>query len=144
VVVGSFVAPRAERAIGRSTLFASVLLMAVALVVPAVTNDPAPIMASMVVSGLVIMVWNIVTVTLRQRIVPDQLLGRVNAGYRFFAWGTMPIGVLLGGLVAEALGMRAVFVLGGAMTLALLGFRLVLDDRTIDAAERHPATAATA
>jgi hypothetical protein len=40
-------------------------------------------------------------VSLRQRIAPDHLLGRVNAGYRLFAWGTMPIGALLGGLIAE-------------------------------------------
>ena len=57
------------------------------------------------------MMWNIITVSLRQRITPDHLLGRMNATYRLFAWGVMPIGALLGGLVAEVLGLRAVFVL---------------------------------
>ena len=41
--------------------------------------------------------WNVITVSLRQRIVPDELLGRVNAGYRLLAWGTMPIGAAAGG-----------------------------------------------
>jgi len=43
-------------------------------------------------------VWNVITVSLRQTIIPDHLLGRVNSVYRFFAWGTIPIGSLLGGL----------------------------------------------
>lgn len=41
--------------------------------------------------------WNVVTVTLRQEIIPDQLLGRVNSAYRFFGLGTQPLGALLGG-----------------------------------------------
>ena len=43
--------------------------------------------------------WNVITVSLRQTIIPDRLLGRVNSVYRFFAWGMMPIGALLGGLL---------------------------------------------
>lgn len=43
--------------------------------------------------------WNVITVSLRQTIIPDRLLGRVNSVYRFFAWGMMPIGALLGGVL---------------------------------------------
>ena len=43
--------------------------------------------------------WNVITVSLRQAIIPDHLLGRVNSVYRFLAWGMMPIGSLVGGLV---------------------------------------------
>ena len=43
--------------------------------------------------------WNVITVSLRQSIIPDHLLGRVNSVYRFFAWGMMPIGSLIGGLI---------------------------------------------
>ncbi len=53
--------------------------------------------------------WNVITVSLRQAIIPDELLGRVNSVYRFFAWGSMPLGALLGGLivvVAELFGSR--------------------------------------
>lgn len=41
--------------------------------------------------------WNTVSVSYRQRTVPDALLGRVNSIYRLLAWGTMPIGLLLSG-----------------------------------------------
>ncbi|WJY22347.1 hypothetical protein QTA57_04165 [Fontisubflavum oceani] len=43
------------------------------------------------------MLWNVVTVSYRQRVVPDLLLGRVNSIYRFFGWGMMPLGALVGG-----------------------------------------------
>ena len=38
-------------------------------------------------STVLAVVWNVITVSLRQSIIPDGLLGRVNSVYRFFAWG---------------------------------------------------------
>lgn len=70
-----------------------------------------------------------------ERIVPGRLLGRVNAGYRLFAWGTQPIGALFGGLVGELLGLPAVFLLAGALGLTLLLARLVIDEPALAAAE---------
>jgi len=58
--------------------------------------------------------WNVVTVSFRQTIIPDDLLGRVNSVYRFFAWGMMPIGLALGGLIVA--GTEAV---SGSRELAL-------------------------
>jgi hypothetical protein len=43
--------------------------------------------------------WNVITVSLRQTIIPDELLGRVNSVYRFFGWGAIPIGAAIGGAV---------------------------------------------
>ena len=50
------------------------------------------------ITMLVGIVWNVITVSLRQTIIPDHLLGRVNSVYRFFAWGMMPIGTAIGGI----------------------------------------------
>ena len=49
------------------------------------------------------MLWNVITVSLRQTIIPAHLLGRVNSVYRFFAWGMMPIGAAVGGVLVWAL-----------------------------------------
>ncbi|NDE71124.1 MAG: MFS transporter [Actinobacteria bacterium] len=46
-------------------------------------------------------VWNVVTVSLRQSVVPANLLGRVNSVYRFFGWGSIPIGSFVGGLIVS-------------------------------------------
>ena len=43
--------------------------------------------------------WNVVTVSMRQEIIPGHLLGRVNSVYRFFALGTQPLGAILGGIL---------------------------------------------
>ena len=47
--------------------------------------------------------WNVITVSLRQTIIPDRLLGRVNSVYRFFGWGAIPIGGLIGGVMVAVL-----------------------------------------
>ena len=66
-------------------------------------------------------VWNVVMVSLRQQIIPARLFGRVNSVYRWFGWGTLPIGSVLGGQVAHWLGLRATYFVGaGVMVLALL------------------------
>ncbi len=51
--------------------------------------------------------WNVITVSLRQSIIPDHLLGRVNSVYRFFAWGMMPIGTALGGFLVVIVDLTA-------------------------------------
>ncbi len=57
--------------------------------------------------------WNVITVSLRQSIIPLHLLGRVNSVYRFFAWGSLPIGTLIGG------GLVNLFELTGERGFAL-------------------------
>ena len=65
------------------------------------------------------MAWNILTVSLRQSLIPDELLGRVNSAYRLFGWGTMPLGAIAGGLIADAYGLRAPFLFAGVSALVL-------------------------
>ena len=128
-LLGTWLAVPAERRLGRfRTLVVSVALSGASLAVPAVTASPVLVGASFAVSGVAIVLWNVITVSLRQRITPDRLLGRMNAAYRLVGWGTMPIGAALGGFLAEALGLRATFVVGAAIALATLaGFRFVTE-----------------
>lgn len=53
------------------------------------------------------MTFKVGTVSLRQRLTPAPLLGRVNATFRFLAWGSMPLGALAGGLVGQYVSVRA-------------------------------------
>lgn len=46
-------------------------------------------------------VWNVVSVSTRQRLIPNALLGRVNSIYRLLAWGMIPLGLVLSGLVVS-------------------------------------------
>ncbi len=134
---GSFVAERVVALLGRARSLALTVLSTVALVgVPAVTTDAWVIGAVYAVGGAGIAVWNVVTVSLRQRITPDALLGRLNSCYRLLAWGTMPLGAAAGGLLGELFGLRSVFVVMAAVSAATLLGMLVVDDRAMDAAER--------
>jgi MFS family permease len=139
-LVGSLVVERVEARLGRSRiLMLTVVLGAISVTVPGLTANAWIVGAAFAVWGVGIMMWNVVTVSLRQRIVPDGLLGRVNASYRLFAWGTQPIGAVLGGVIAEALGLRAVFLFAGVITALLLFARSIITDAAIAAAEREGA-----
>jgi len=72
-------------------------------------------------NGFAVTMWNVVTITMRQRVVPDDMLGRVNSAYKMLGWGLIPLGALAGGLVAQAAGLRAPWIVAGTFRgLALL------------------------
>ncbi|PYB76983.1 MFS transporter [Rhizobium wuzhouense] len=89
---------------------------------------PSLVWAALALSAITGMVWNIITVSLRQRLIPPHLLGRVNSVYRFFGLGTMPLGVLVAGVSVtlaehvmprpQALGMP--FILAAILSVLLL------------------------
>ena len=144
-LVGSFTAAALERRFGRvPLLFACVIVTAVGFAVPAFTTNVFIIGGSFAITGLVIVVWNVITVSLRQRIVPDHLLGRLNSAYRLLAWGTQPIGALAGGLIGQFIGLQAVFVMAGVLGLTLLLTRAVLTEDALRAAEAGGAPTAAA
>ncbi|WP_020659346.1 MFS transporter [Amycolatopsis benzoatilytica] len=75
----------------------------------------------MALNGLATTLWSVVTVSLRQQVIPAELRGRVHSVYRMLGWGLMPLGALAGGLVADRLGIRAAFpVAGGLRGVALV------------------------
>ncbi|MFM7685316.1 MAG: hypothetical protein ACKPDI_05250 [Actinomycetota bacterium] len=87
--------------------------------------------------------WNVITVSFRQTVIPDELLGRVNSVYRFFAWGSIPIGSALGGLVvlvarafvSNEMALRIVWWVDGALTFVVFLFvRRLLTTERLDAA----------
>ncbi|QGN48312.1 MFS transporter [Micromonospora sp. WMMC415] len=136
IVLGSLLAGWIERRLGRArALGVSVVAMAVVVGAPALITDPFALGAVYFGGGILLAAWNVITVSLRQRITPDRLLGRVNSGYRLIAWGTLPFGAATGGLLAEMFGLRAVFAIMGTLTLALLLGMLRVTDAAIAAAE---------
>jgi MFS family permease len=71
--------------------------------------------------GYGVVVYNVAQVSFRQAICPDRLLGRMNASIRFLVWGTLPLGGLLGGVLAELLGSRGALWVGmGGQLLAVV------------------------
>ncbi len=129
--VGGLVAPWASRRLGSGTC------LAIALGTPVVVSVAVGLSSSWVlvmlftgIGAFLTSGWNGITVSLRQSIIPPHLLGRVNSVYRFFAWGMMPIGAALGGLIvvvigatnSRSTGLRVVWFADAAIHLGLFVF----------------------
>ena len=99
-VIGGLLAPKVIARVGAAVSIHSALaLMAASYFAYVIAPVPGIIWLTILVEAYAAMQWNIVTVSLRQRTIPDAILGRVNAVYRFFGWGMIPLGSLLGGIL---------------------------------------------
>jgi len=90
------------------------VLMLVPILVPTVPS----LIVVLFLLGAFSTIGNTVSMTLRQRIVPSRLLGRVGGAGRSLSYGLMPLGAVLAGLAADSWGLAPVFV--GAAAIALL------------------------
>lgn len=73
------------------------------------------IIASNMISSYFLTIYNVTQLSLRQRLCPIPLLGRLNATFRFAVWGMMPIGSLAAGWLADHLGVTTtmyIFIAG--------------------------------
>ncbi|WP_410674069.1 MFS transporter [Amycolatopsis sp. cmx-4-68] len=146
-LAGALLAEPVERRLGRvRTLWVSWFAGGLAVGVLAVTPDPYAVGAAFFLGGVGILVSNVVMVSLRQRLTPDRLLGRLTSSHRLVAWGTKSLGGLAGGAIAEGFGLHAVFVVMGVLAFAVLGGLCGITEAALTAAERaagepesHPA-----
>lgn len=118
-VAGSLLAPKLKRWCLSTVLTAVVGIGGLAVFLIASTQLAVVVGILTAIDTAAILVWNVLTVALRQRLIPDELLGRVSASYRFVVYAAMPAGALLGGLLASSLSVRAVFLIAGAGQVAI-------------------------
>ena len=118
-------------------LFGGILLSAAALAAIAASRNPILVGAMLALAGLCVVVWNVITVTLRQAAVPSRIFGRVNSVYRLLAQGGIAVGALLGGLLADAFTLTTTFWSAAGM-LSILAFAAlpVMSNPTITAARK--------
>jgi len=115
-LAGSLLAePLAARFGTAGAIRLAVAVVTVATAGLAATRSPLVAGALLVVNGVAVLVWNVVTVSLRQGIIPDRLLGRVGSAYLFIGLGAQPAGALAAGLLAHAAGLPAVFAASAAL-----------------------------
>ncbi len=100
----------------------------------ALTTLPAVALLTMVVFGAHAFVWGTTSTVVRQRAVPNELLGRVTGVYRVAIMGGLVIGAPIGGLLARTFGITAPFwfgFIGSALLVALLWrqFEYIAHDR---------------
>ncbi len=115
-LLGALVASRVSARLGVGpTIVASALLFGPPmLLIPLAPRDfPAPLLiASGLLAGLGGVLYNVTQVSLRQAITPERLQGRMNATMRFIVWGTIPLGQILGGVLATTIGLLPTIWIG--------------------------------
>ena len=127
-LVGSQVANKINARLEESrTLLISVALFGIGMFAPYLTTNPFVVAGSFGLSSFGSVLWNVQAVSIRQALIPDNLLGRVNSVYRLLALGLNPIGAIFGGTIVKILdnsfsrefALRFPFLLGGIFMLIL-------------------------
>ena len=81
------------------------------------------LMLGLAASGFWGTIWNVSVTTFRQRLINRELMGRVTAGTRVIAFGALPLGSILGGVVAQATSGAALdIIVVFAVALGVVGF----------------------
>ena len=120
-LAGSLLCERIQKKIGTRNALALDFIGTAALVgVPALTTNPLAAGAAVFTAGFGASIWIILVASIRQRLVPGELLGRVYSGSRFISWGIGPLGAAAAGVIAQAWGMRTLFAVSGAAGVGLL------------------------
>ncbi|MCM4083102.1 MFS transporter [Paractinoplanes hotanensis] len=128
---------------GRLLIFVYILAVVPIMAIPVVDGPPlvAGILFGVIhfIVGFGIVGSNIAEMTLRQLIVPQNILGRVNASFRFLIGGLVPIAALIAGLLGDGIGLRATLVVtavGIPLSLVWLIASPIPRLRTVEDAER--------
>ena len=130
-ILGALVASRTSSKFGRSKVmtFAIVASSAV-LLIQGFSPNIYIFVALATFGGFVIAQWNILLMATYQKVIPKELYGRIHGTRRTLVWGAMPLGSLLGGVLAN-FSLRLPLYVGGALacvvSIASIGFLLNIE-----------------
>ena len=128
--------------VGRALIGAFVVSsLSVFLIAIAPRDGAIPfLIASGLIQGPAVMVVNVNGVSIRQAVTPDHLLGRVNATGRWIGWSAIPLGAVVGGVLATAIGLRQTITVGAVLGLFAVLFLVFSPLRTLREIPRAPGT----
>lgn len=124
-LVGSLTSPRVVRLFGRrNALVGPFVVLTAAYIGIGVAPNQAVVGIGLFAAMFSGALFNVSGQSIRQRLTPNRLLGRLIATMRFVSMGAIPLGAIGGGLVARAIGVRETMLVGAAIsaiaTLALM------------------------
>ena len=146
ILLGALVSEGLSRRIGVGpAIVGSMFLTGPATFLYALMPSDVPIAAALLfgsvfLSGFTAVVYNVNQVSFRQAITPLEMQGRMNATMRFIVWGTMPVGSLIGGLVASFLPLRTTILIGAAVSAVAFLWVLFSPVRSLREIPRDPQT----
>jgi MFS family permease len=114
-LLGAIVAPKASKKFGRSIMMTlGITLSSVVLLFQGFSPNIYVFVALATLGGFAIAQWNILLMATYQTIIPNDLYGRIHGTRRTLVWGMMPIGSLLGGVLAH-FNLRLPMYVGGVI-----------------------------
>ena len=130
-IAGSLVASRTSSKFGRSKVMTfAIIASSAVLLIQGFSPNIYIFVALATFGGFVISQWNILLMATYQTVIPKELYGRIHGTRRTLVWGAMPIGSLLGGVLAN-FSLRLPLYVGGALacvvSIASIGFLLNIE-----------------
>ena len=127
-IAGAFMAPRLSKKYGRSTVMTfGIVSSSILILVEGFSPNIYVLVALSTLGGFAISQWNILLMATYQTVIPNELYGRIHGTRRTLVWGMMPIGSLLGGVLAQY-SLRLPMYVGGVIATVIacasIGFLL--------------------
>jgi Na+/melibiose symporter-like transporter len=117
-LVGSVITERFVRRFGSaSTLIGSAVVSGLAYLAMAAAHGWQLAAPAYLVLGIAVGLGSVVAISLRQRLTPPDLMGRVGGAWRGLVWGAAPVGALLAGSLAALGGLRLPILLAGVLQI---------------------------
>jgi MFS family permease len=123
-LAGAALSNRLPRSIGLgpaivvSAALSSPAFLLIALTPPDLSWAAVTLFVGSFVAGMTQVVYNVAQISLRQAITPPAMQSRMNATMRFIVWGTIPIGSVMGGVMATILPVRVALIIAALGTFA--------------------------
>jgi MFS family permease len=132
-VAGALVASRMSSKFGRSEVMTfAIVASSVELLLSAFSPNIYIFIALATFGSFVISQWNVLLMATYQTVIPNELYGRIHGTRRTLVWGTMPIGSLIGGVLAS-FSLRLPMYIGGAIATLIalfsIGFLINIEKR---------------
>jgi MFS family permease len=128
-LLGAIVAPKASKKFGRSIVMTiGITSSSFILLAQGFAPNTYIFVALATLGGFAIAQWNILLMATYQTVIPNQLYGRIHGTRRTLVWGMMPVGSVLGGVLAH-FSLRLPMYVGGviASAIALFSIKFFMD-----------------
>lgn len=126
-VLGGILTPVLSKKFGRGSVLAvAIFISSITVLFQGISPNVWVFGVIGFISAFAITNWNILLMSCYQVLIPAELYGRIHGARRTFVWGVMPIGALLGGVIAQN-GLRLPLIIGGTATtlISLSAFTFV-------------------
>lgn len=131
-ILGAYLAPIVRRRLPlRAALAVVATLFGVGTAVIGLALDPYLGAAGLALQATAGGMWRVISLSLRQELIPREVFGRVQSVYRLLGTGAAPLGALAAGAIASAFGLPAVYLAGLPLVAAtiIMALRLPLPVR---------------